>query len=76
MFTIGGEIMFSILASMFLPRHISYNKYIIPLQGFVVIVDHAGILASRQWLLEDHLLLHQVSTQSRSQAKLVIPVTC
>jgi hypothetical protein len=27
-------------------------------------------------LLEDHLLLHQVSTQSRSQAKLVIPVTC
>jgi hypothetical protein len=59
-----------------LMAHFIQHKYIIPLQGFVVIVDHAGILASRQWLLEDHLLLHQVSTQSRSRAKSVTPVTC
>jgi hypothetical protein len=56
--------------------HFIQYKYVVPLQGFVVIVDHAGILASRKWLLEDHLLPHQVSTQSRSQAKLVTPVTC
>ncbi|CAO2145380.1 unnamed protein product [Urochloa humidicola] len=29
-------------------------------KGFVGTVDHAGILVSRQRLLEDHLLLHQI----------------
>jgi hypothetical protein len=56
--------------------HFIQHRCIIPLQGFVVIVDHVEILVSRQRLLEDHLLLHQVSIQSRSRAKLVIPVTC
>lgn len=49
--------------------HFIQYTCIIPLQGFVGIVDHAGILVSRQRLLEDHLLLHQMSIQSRSQAK-------
>jgi hypothetical protein len=55
--------------------HFIQHRCIIPLQGFVGIVDHAGILVSRQRLLEDHLLLHQVSIQPHSQAELVIPVT-
>lgn len=60
---------------LFLSSYGTFSYSIIPLRGFVEIVDLAGILVSRQQLLEDHLLLQRMSTQPRSQAKLVDPVT-